>query len=88
MSPTPDGTADAYWSALRETLACPGYSCSWTALGLRPRHEEMADRMARSGCAVLVPNLFYRGGPAPVVPDVVTPVQTEDRAGVPGRPCR
>lgn len=44
--------------------------------------------MARSGCAVLVPNLFYRGGPAPVVPDVVTRVQTEDRAGVPGRPCR
>jgi carboxymethylenebutenolidase len=38
------------------------------AIGLRPRIEEMADRIAARGYAVLAPNFFYRGGRAPVVP--------------------
>jgi carboxymethylenebutenolidase len=36
------------------------------AIGLRPRIEEMADRIARDGYAVLAPNVFYRGGRAPL----------------------
>jgi carboxymethylenebutenolidase len=52
------------------------------AIGLRPRMEEMADRIAAAGYRVLVPNLFYRAGRAPVVPDLVARLQGEDRAAV------
>jgi carboxymethylenebutenolidase len=38
------------------------------AYGLRPRIEEMADRIAERGYAVLAPNVFYRAGRAPVLP--------------------
>jgi carboxymethylenebutenolidase len=38
------------------------------AYGLRPRIEEMADRIAARGYAVLAPNVFYRAGRAPVLP--------------------
>ena len=37
------------------------------AIGLRPRLREMAERIAAAGYAVLVPNLFYRNGVAPLV---------------------
>src|SRR5436309_12679257 len=66
---TPDGTADAY-------LARPdgggdrgrGVLFLMDAFGLRPRIEEMADRIAQRGYAVLAPNVFYRAGRAPVLP--------------------
>jgi carboxymethylenebutenolidase len=38
------------------------------AYGLRPRIEEMADRIAERGYAVLAPNVFYRAGRSPVLP--------------------
>jgi carboxymethylenebutenolidase len=38
------------------------------AYGLRPRIDEMADRIAERGYAVLAPNVFYRAGRAPVLP--------------------
>ena len=38
------------------------------AIGLRPRIEEMADRIAARGYVVLAPNFFYRAGRAPVLP--------------------
>jgi carboxymethylenebutenolidase len=45
------------------------------AFGLRPRLEEMASRLAAHGYAVLVPNVFWRSGRAPVVelPDLSDP---------------
>ena len=51
-------------------------------LGLRPRLEEMADRIAAQGYAVLVPNLVFRAGRAPVIPDLVARLQSEDRGAV------
>ncbi len=36
------------------------------AIGLRPRIEEMADRIAAEGYVVLAPNVFYRAGRAPL----------------------
>jgi carboxymethylenebutenolidase len=64
--PTPDGVADAY-------LVTPGDGGSHRAVlvfmdafGLRPRLREMAERLASHGFAVLVPNLFYRAGRAPL----------------------
>ncbi|MCW2874748.1 MAG: hypothetical protein JWL99_6068, partial [Streptomyces oryziradicis] len=35
--------------------------------GIRPVLEEMARELAGHGYYVLVPNLFYRYGPAPVI---------------------
>lgn len=45
------------------------------AIGLRPRIEEMADRIAAQGYVVLAPNVFYRGGRAPLweTPDLQDP---------------
>jgi carboxymethylenebutenolidase len=45
------------------------------AFGLRPRIEEMADRIAARGYVVLAPNVFYRAGRAPVLahPDFAEP---------------
>ena len=38
------------------------------AYGLRPRIEEMAERIAERGYVVLAPNVFYRAGRSPVIP--------------------
>ncbi|GAC67060.1 dienelactone hydrolase family protein [Gordonia soli] len=42
----------------------PGVLFLIDAIGLRPRIEEMADRIASWGYVVLAPNLFYRDGTA------------------------
>ena len=80
--PTPDGAADAYLVRPAGDATVPAVLMFMDAIGLRPRMREMADRVAERGCAVLVPNLFYRGGRAPVVPDVVERLQGEDRGTV------
>jgi carboxymethylenebutenolidase len=64
--PAPDGAADAYL-AVPDDGAAPGVLVFMDAFGLRPRLEEMADRIAEHGYAVLVPNLFYRQGRAPLL---------------------
>jgi carboxymethylenebutenolidase len=69
---TPDGVADAYLSRPDEGDRHPGVLLMMDAFGLRPRIEEMADRIASRGYAVLAPNLFYRAGRAPLwqMPDM------------------
>jgi carboxymethylenebutenolidase len=62
---TPDGTADAYLVLPDGPGPHPGVLMYQDAFGIRPRLVEMADRIAERGYAVLVPNLLYRGGPAP-----------------------
>jgi carboxymethylenebutenolidase len=72
---TSDGVADCY-------LARPGDDEGHSAvlfiidgIGLRPRIEEMADRIAAAGYVVLAPNVFYRAGRAPLweTPDLADP---------------
>nr|BFD94494.1 dienelactone hydrolase family protein [Kitasatospora sp. Xyl93] len=65
--PTADGTADAYLAHPDDGRAHPGVILYMDAFGLRPHLERMADRLAAAGYTVLVPNVFYRGGRAPVV---------------------
>ena len=64
---TPDGVADAYLTGedgrdVGERRA--GVLLFVDAFGLRPRIEQMADRIASWGYTVLAPNVFYRDGRA------------------------
>ncbi|MGH2833207.1 MAG: dienelactone hydrolase family protein, partial [Solirubrobacteraceae bacterium] len=62
-----DGIADAYLSRPDAEGTYPGVLLLIDAFGLRPRIEEMADRIATKGFVVLAPNVFYRAGRAPVI---------------------
>ncbi|MFG3155717.1 dienelactone hydrolase family protein [Streptomyces sp. NPDC048219] len=65
--PTADGTADAYLAHPADGDAHPAVLFYMDAFGLRPQLRAMADRLAGAGYTVLVPNVFYRHGRAPVV---------------------
>lgn len=61
--PAADGTAEAI-VARPDDGTHPGVLLCMDAIGLRPRIEEMADRIASWGYVVLAPNTFYRLGTA------------------------
>jgi carboxymethylenebutenolidase len=65
---TEDGVADAYLARPDDDRPHPGVLFIMDAYGVRPRIEEMADRIAEHGYVVLAPNVFYRAGRAPVLP--------------------
>ena len=60
----PDGDAEAYLATAPGGTPAPGVLFVIDAIGLRPRIEEMADRIASWGYTVLAPNVFYREGAA------------------------
>ncbi|MFK0159621.1 dienelactone hydrolase family protein [Streptomyces sp. NPDC090493] len=64
--PTEDGTADAYLAHPADGLPRPAVLLYTDAFGLRPHTRSMADRLAAAGYTVLVPNVFYRQGRAPL----------------------
>lgn len=64
---TKDGVADAYLARPDGEGPYPSVLLLVDAFGLRPRIEEMADRIAAKGFVVLAPNVFYRAGRAPVI---------------------
>jgi carboxymethylenebutenolidase len=64
--PTPDGQADAFAAVPDSGERCPGVLLYTDAFGVRPELEEKARELAGHGYYVLVPNLYYRHGPAPV----------------------
>ncbi|MBB5931066.1 dienelactone hydrolase family protein [Streptomyces echinatus] len=73
--PTEDGVADAYLAHPDDGRPRPGVLLYQDAYGLRPHLRSMADRLAGAGYTVLVPNVFYRLGRAPVVdlPEFIDP---------------
>jgi carboxymethylenebutenolidase len=77
---TADGIADGYLTRPDDDPANPAVLFVMDAFGLRPRIEEMADRIAAQGYVVLAPNVFYRAGrnPAGPLPDMTDP---DTRAG-------
>ena len=67
----PEGEAEAYLATAPGGQPASGVLLVIDAIGLRPRIEEMADRIASWGYAVLAPNAFYRdGSAAEVAPQV------------------
>ncbi|MGZ4455582.1 MAG: dienelactone hydrolase family protein [Nocardioides sp.] len=60
----PAGPAEAYLTRPAGDEPLPGVLLYIDAIGLRPRIEEMADRIASWGYVVLAPNVFYRDGRA------------------------
>ncbi|MFJ4920327.1 dienelactone hydrolase family protein [Streptomyces sp. NPDC088725] len=65
--PTADGQADAFAAFPDGDGRHPGVLLYMDAFGLRPVLEEMARELASHGYYVLVPNLYYRHAPAPVL---------------------
>lgn len=65
--PTPDGKADCYF-VHPKTGKSPAVLIWPDIVGLRPAFRAMAERLAKSGYAVLVVNPYYRKAKAPVVP--------------------
>ncbi|KKD07931.1 dienelactone hydrolase family protein [Streptomyces sp. WM6386] len=74
---TQDGTADAYLAHPDDGAPHPAVLLYMDAFGLRPHLKGMADRLASAGYTVLVPNVFYRSGRAPLVelPDFINPAE-------------
>ncbi|MEU0116331.1 dienelactone hydrolase family protein [Streptomyces bobili] len=65
--PTADGQADAFAAFPDNGERHPGVLMYPDGFGIRPVLREMARELAAHGYYVLVPNLFYRHGPAPVI---------------------
>ncbi|MPY50561.1 dienelactone hydrolase family protein [Streptomyces acidicola] len=75
--PTPNGTADAYLAVPDGDAPHPAVLMYMDAFGLRPHLKKMADRLAAAGYTVLVPNVMYRHGRAPLVelPEFINPAE-------------
>ncbi|MFJ9808996.1 dienelactone hydrolase family protein [Streptomyces sp. NPDC101158] len=65
--PTADGSADAFAAFPDRGAQHPGILMYADGFGVRPVLRDMARELAEHGYYVLVPNFFYRHGPAPVV---------------------
>ena len=76
---TDDGVADCYLAQPDRTTPGPAVLFFPDGIGLRPRLYEMADRIASHGYTVLVPNVFYRSGRAPLVDNLDELLASGDR---------
>ncbi|MEU2355955.1 dienelactone hydrolase family protein [Streptomyces misionensis] len=65
--PTADGRADAFVAFPDGGGRHPGVLMYADGFGIRPVLREMARELAAHGYYVVVPNLFYRHGPAPLI---------------------
>ncbi len=63
---TEDGTADAVMFRPEGHATLPGVIHLPDIAGVRDSHEEMAKRLAEQGYVVMLVNVFYRNGRAPV----------------------
>ncbi|WP_415972955.1 dienelactone hydrolase family protein [Rhodococcus sp. 077-4] len=64
--PTADGRADVFAAFPEHDGPLPGVLMYPDAFGIRPALRAMAEKLADHGYYVLVPNLFYRHGRAPL----------------------
>ncbi len=82
--PTADGQADAFAAFPDDGERHPGVLMYADGFGIRPVLREMARELAGHGYYVLVPNFFYRHGPAPVI-ELPEHIGEEARTTVMGR---
>ncbi|MFI6150054.1 dienelactone hydrolase family protein [Streptomyces sp. NPDC051109] len=82
--PTADGQADAFAAFPDGGGRHPGVLLYMDAFGVRPVLEERARELAGHGYYVLVPNVYYRHGPMPVV-ELPERITAEIRPAVFGR---
>jgi carboxymethylenebutenolidase len=78
----PDGVADAFLTRPVDGGRHPGVVLYTDAFGIRPAVEAHAERLAARGYCVLVPNVFYRDGRAPVLEDIERLMKSEDRSAL------
>jgi carboxymethylenebutenolidase len=76
---TEDGVCDAYVTRPDDDRPHPGVLFFPDGIGVRPRLYEMADRIAAVGYVVLLPNVFYRAGRAPIIPNLAELLAAGDR---------
>ena len=79
--PTADGRADAFAAFPDDGERHPGVLLYTDVFGVRPVLEERARELAGHGYYVLVPNLYYRHGPTPVI-DLPEHIGTDIRPAV------
>jgi carboxymethylenebutenolidase len=77
-----DGTAEALVALPEREGPLPAVLVYTDAYGIRPSVHAYAERLASHGYLALVPNVFYRHGPPPVVPDIERLIVSEDRAAL------
>ena len=65
---TPDGTSDGVLYRDEDGRPRPGVLLFTDIGGIRPANLELARRLASQGYSLLVPNVFYRTGRAPLTP--------------------
>ena len=73
---TDQGVIDAHLFHPDEAGSWPGVLLLTDIRGVRPAFEAMGRRLAASGYVVLLPNIYYRAGRAPVV-DPTLPINDE-----------
>src|SRR5690242_16677939 len=75
-----DGPADVLIARPQSDGPLPAVLVYTYAYGIRPAVLAHAERLASYGYLVATPNLFYRHGPPPVIPDIDQLIGSEDRA--------
>jgi len=63
---TADGACPCYAYTAPGDRPAPAVILFMDGIGIRPDLRAMAERLASNGFYVLLPNLYYRGGPTPV----------------------
>jgi carboxymethylenebutenolidase len=77
-----EGPADALVARPQDDAQLPAVLVYTDAYGIRPSVHAYAQRLASHGYLVLVPNIFYRHGAAPVLPDIKRLIMSEDRTAL------
>jgi carboxymethylenebutenolidase len=80
--PAADGVADAFLTRPAAGGPHPAVLIYMDAYGIRAALEAHARRLASDGYVVLAPNVFYRDGRSPVVPDIERLIGAEDRSAL------
>jgi carboxymethylenebutenolidase len=78
---TPDGVCDSYVTYPDSGGPFAAVLFYMDGIGIRPVLREMADRLAAKGYYVLLPNMFYRRGPAAPI-DVAKILSPENRVSL------